>query len=162
MVTWLAGFRWVEWNGTLDVRSSSMLGEDLVSVGTGNDLYGGQLGADVLLWQGWRGLQVNALGKAGVFYNTAYQNTSANVSTQPPYAGTARSAADQTAFFGELGINGAWWITDCLACRLRPRASTPMAACFCRESRRASRPAGSSRPEPGGRGAAEAQAEYAR
>jgi len=118
IVTWLAGFRWVEWNGTLDVRSSSMLGEDLVSVGTGNDLYGGQLGADVLLWQGWRGLQVNALGKAGVFYNTAYQNTSANVSTQPPYAGTARSAADQTAFFGELGINGAWWITDCLAWRV--------------------------------------------
>lgn len=118
VVTWLAGFRWVEWNGTLDVRSSSVLGEDLVSAVTGNDLYGGQLGADVLLWKGWRGLQVNGLGKAGVFYNTAYQSTSASVATQPPYAGSARSAADQTAFFGELGINGAWQLTDCLAWRV--------------------------------------------
>lgn len=118
IVTWLAGFRWVEWNGDLNVRSTSVLGEDLVSTATGNDLYGGQLGADVLLWNGPRGFQVNGLGKAGVYYNTAYQSTSASVSTQPPYAGSARSAADQTAFFGELGINGAWWITDCLAWRV--------------------------------------------
>ena len=118
VVTWLAGFRWVEWNGDLNVRSTSVLGEDLVSSATGNDLYGGQLGADVLLWQGPRGLQINTLGKAGVYYNTAYQSTTGSLSTQPPYAGSARSAADQTAFFGELGINGAWWITDCIAWRV--------------------------------------------
>jgi hypothetical protein len=118
MVTWLAGFRWVEWNGDLNVRSASGLGEDLVSSFAGNDLYGGQLGADILLWQGWRGLQVNTLGKAGVYYNTAYQSTTASLSTLPPYSGSARSAADQTAFFGELGINGAWWITDRLAWRV--------------------------------------------
>jgi hypothetical protein len=117
-ITWLAGFRWVEWNSTLGVRSQNLLGEDLVGVNTGNDLYGSQLGADVLLWNGPRGFQVNGLGKAGVYYNTAYQSTSASVSSQPPYAGSARSAADQVAFFGELGINGAWWITDCLAWRL--------------------------------------------
>ncbi len=117
-ITWLGGFRWVEWNGTLDVRSSNVLGEDLIGVRTGNDLYGGQLGADVLLWQGPRGFQVNGVGKAGVFFNTAYQSTDGSVSTNPPYAGSARSAADQTAFFGELGINGAWWITDCLAWRM--------------------------------------------
>ena len=57
LVTWLAGFRWVEWNGDLNVRSTSPLGQDLIGVATGNDLYGGQLGADVLLWQGPQGLQ---------------------------------------------------------------------------------------------------------
>lgn len=118
IVTWLAGFRWVEWNGDLNIRSTNALGEDLVGVATGNDLYGGQLGADVLLWQGPRGFQVNTVGKAGVYYNTAFQSTSGSISTQPPLAGSARSAADQTAFFGELGINGAWWITDCLAWRV--------------------------------------------
>ena len=118
LVTWLAGFRWVEWNGDLNVRSTSPLGQDLIGVATGNDLYGGQLGADVLLWQGTRGLQLNTLGKAGVFYNTAYQSTTGSVAAQPPYAGAARSAADQTAFFGELGINGAWWITDSIAWRM--------------------------------------------
>jgi hypothetical protein len=117
-VTWLAGFRWVEWNGELDVRSQSSFGEDLLGVTTGNDLYGGQLGADMLLWQGPRGVQVNLLGKAGVFYNTAYQDTSAYIAAQPPYAGVARGEADQTAFFGELGINGAWWLSDWFAWRL--------------------------------------------
>jgi len=109
-LTWLAGFRWVEWN-------SGMLLSQQVSGGfipapapatastiTGNDLYGGQIGADLSLWKTPQGpVSVNGIGKAGVFYNNAFQRSAGEV---PGVGSVAADASTQsTAFFGEVGAN---------------------------------------------------------
>lgn len=121
-VTWLAGFRWVEWNQNLqcldyytETAPSTVQQAERFNVGTKNDLYGGQAGADVMLWNNGGPIRFNAVGKAGVFYNTAVQNAGgfSGGADIPPLS----AAAQQTAFFGELGIFGTWQMTDWLAWR---------------------------------------------
>jgi len=100
-LTWLAGFRWVEWN-------SGMLLSQQVSAGgvttpatagtiTGNDLYGGQIGADLALWKTPRGpVTINGIGKAGVFYNNAFQRSAVDV---PGLASNATAASTVSTAF---------------------------------------------------------------
>jgi len=122
-VTWLAGFRWVEWNQNMQLldhyRTTAPGGPTVdnaerFNVATVNDLYGGQGGADVMLWNNGGPIRFNAVGKAGVFYNTAGQTFGGFSGTTLP---TLSAAAQQTAFFGELGIFGTWQMTDWLAWR---------------------------------------------
>jgi len=114
-LTMLAGFRWVEWNQQLQMLDSLTAPTTGTTAITGNDLYGGQLGADLLLWNSGGRVTVNALGKAGVFYNKAYQRTSGIEASilQGPVA----AVADQTSFFGEAGANGSVRLTDWLSWR---------------------------------------------
>lgn len=121
-VTWLAGFRWVEWNQNLQALDmyttpgpSPVQEAERFNVGTRNDLYGGQAGADVMLWNNGGPIRFNAVGKAGVFYNTAVQRTDGFSGGAP--IPMLSAAAQQTAFFGELGIFGTWQMTDWLAWR---------------------------------------------
>lgn len=116
-ITWLAGFRWVQWNQRLQVTdeySTPSPGVDTVNVITGNDLYGGQAGMDLGLWNSGGRFTVNGIGKAGIFYNTAYQRT--DISTQPAVA-PAAAIAEQTAFFGEVGVNSSLRLTKWLSWR---------------------------------------------
>lgn len=118
-ITWLAGFRWVEWNQTLtindqytDTTATPPVGTDQFVTGVANDLYGGQAGMDVVLWNDGGPVKLSAVGKAGVFYNTALQRTTVTFAGAP--VGPLAAAADQTSFFGELGILGTvrlnkWW-----------------------------------------------------
>lgn len=108
-LTWLAGFRWVEWNQGLGLNgtySNGLLGAGNLasSTITGNDLYGGQVGADLSLWNNKSGpITVNGIGKAGIFYNNAFQHSA--VTTTAAGTNKVGSVADQTAFFGEVGAN---------------------------------------------------------
>lgn len=115
-VTWLAGFRWVQWNQQMTIiehLDGSPYGRyDAV---TGNDLYGGQVGMDLGLWNSGGPFTVTGVGKAGVFFNTAYQRMSYQ---DPQLLSSASALADQTAFFGEIGINGSLRITDWLSWRV--------------------------------------------
>lgn len=120
-VTWLAGFRWVEWNQNMQLLDhygmtapTPLMQAERFNVGTVNDLYGGQAGADVMLWNNGGPIRFNAVGKAGVFYNTAGQTFSGYSQGDLP---TLSAAAQQTAFFGELGVFGTWQITNWLAWR---------------------------------------------
>ena len=115
-VTWLAGFRWVEWNQQMRIVEhldgapfSSFTSQ------TGNDLYGGQAGMELGLWNGGGPVTVTGIGKAGVFYNNAFQRTAYR---DPGFAPSAGAVADQTAFFGELGVNGSLRLTNWLSWRL--------------------------------------------
>ena len=116
---WLAGFRWVQWNQTMRIDDTftdtfGNPGTDSVLVNTGNNLYGAQLGCDAMLWNRDEGFQVNGLAKAGVFGNAqAFQRTSVT-STTPGVTGELASVADQTAFFGEVGVNASMAITNWL------------------------------------------------
>jgi hypothetical protein len=126
-ITWLAGFRWVELNSQANVDTlfantdPDAYGSGEVSTNVGNNLYGGQMGADVRLWNARGRWRANAVGKAGVFLNSvAYQRSTAGFikNTGEPFPfGTVAATADQTSFFGEVGLNSTYWVTNWLAWR---------------------------------------------
>ncbi len=117
-ITWIAGFRWVEWNEGLNIvdRYDGLdgFGVDRINTQTGNDMYGGQVGADVMLWNRGQDVTVNGVGKAGIFYNQAYSRT--NVPTEW-FVMDGDAEADQTAFFGEVGANASVKLTHWLSWR---------------------------------------------
>jgi hypothetical protein len=114
-VTWLAGFRWVEWNQQMRITEHAGGPVGSFFSETGNDLYGGQAGLDLGLWNGGGPFTVNGIGKAGAFLNNAYQRTSYADSS---FASSAAATADRMAFFGELGINGNLRLTNWLSWRM--------------------------------------------
>jgi len=116
-ITWLAGFRWVEWDQQLhiDQTASGSAATSLFRTDTINNLYGGQLGMDLGLWTGAT-FNVNGIGKAGAFLNHAAQASRHQNSLGAVQA--ARAEADGMAFFGELGVNGSLQLTPWLAWRL--------------------------------------------
>jgi hypothetical protein len=124
-ITWLAGFRWVELNSRAEIDydfvNPDPFGSGSIDTDVGNNLYGGQLGIDMLFWNSGGRWRVNGIGKAGVFYNSAsFQRSSAGFFYQdgtPFPIGTVAATADQTAFFGEVGLNSTYWITSWLAWR---------------------------------------------
>ena len=128
-VTWLAGFRWVEWNQGMFVQDRFVFdpavlppGTSNLDVATGNSLYGGQVGMDLCLWnRRTSAIQVNGVGKAGVFYNHAsYQRTVGSFMQDglpPTQLGPAAATADQTSFVGELGVNASLRLTNWLSWR---------------------------------------------
>ena len=116
-ITWIGGFRWVEWNQQMNITEYAG-GQQIgfFNTATGNNLYGGQGGVDIALWNDNNGpVKVNAVGKAGVFYNNAFQRSSfSDFGATTP----ASAIADQTAFFGEFGVNSSVRLTSWLSWRL--------------------------------------------
>lgn len=127
-ITWIAGFRWVQWNEQMTANyvfanpTPDDLGSGSVTAGTGNDLYGGQIGVDALLWDRGGPWKVSGLAKGGLFYNVAYQNSTAGFvplpGFGPPYTlPTVSAAKDDVAFFGEVGLTSTYWLTPWLGWR---------------------------------------------
>jgi len=124
-ITWLAGFRWVELNSQANIdyafENPVPFGTGNIDTDVGNNLYGGQVGADMRLWNAGRNWRFNGVGKAGIFYNSAsFQRSTAGFVTASgdDYPlGTVAATADQTAFFGEVGLNSTYWVTNWLAWR---------------------------------------------
>jgi len=113
-IIWLAGFRWVEWNERGKVEMQAIGAVDSIQSDVGNDLYGGQFGCRLRFWD--RGKwQVGAVGKAGVFQNSAYQRTRAQVPGDT--FGPINADDSNVAFFGEVGVNSTLWVTRWLAWR---------------------------------------------
>lgn len=122
IVTWIGGFRWLEWNqqlGISDLNDGGATGIDTYAVNTGNNLYGGQLGADLLLWNASRAIKVNGLAKGGVYYNyQAYQNTTlGGDQSVAPDPDTLAASKDTVAFMGEVGLVGEYKIAEWLSWR---------------------------------------------
>ncbi|MFM8635151.1 MAG: hypothetical protein ACKOEX_10125 [Planctomycetia bacterium] len=116
VLTWLMGFRWVEWNQGAGFGGQSGAGESFVVAGvTGNDLYGSQIGADLLIWDAGRRFRLNGVGKAGVFGNRAYQ--AAIGLNDSGVSGPVTVSGTQTSFFGEVGMYGDLAITRWLSWR---------------------------------------------
>ena len=102
-------------------RASSTHGFDSFDARTGNNLYGGQIGADMRLWNTEGILRVDGIAKAGVFYNhAAYQRTSAefvdSIGDVTPL-GSVSATDDTVSFMGEVGVNASVSITRWLAWR---------------------------------------------
>jgi hypothetical protein len=120
-ITWIAGFRWVEWTqqlATIGVFDNGGLpGLDFYGVETGNNLYGGQLGADIMLWNRGDRIRINGLAKGGVYYNyQAWQRT--RIFSESAALDTAVGASkDTTSFLGEVGLTGEYRIFNWLSWR---------------------------------------------
>lgn len=109
-ITWLAGFRWVEWNEQLNITDNfddgAAVGQDVIDVATQNDLYGFQLGMDAMLLNLYNAVRFNGIAKAGVYGNwDALATVTAGGDRIVPTE-TITATATPVAFFGELGVNG--------------------------------------------------------
>lgn len=120
-VTWIAGFRWVEWTqqfataGVFD--NGGLPGLDFYAVDTGNNLYGGQLGADVMLWNRGDRIRINGLAKGGVYYNYQAWQRSQIFSESAFLDATTAVSKDTTSFVGEVGLTGEYRIFNWLSWR---------------------------------------------
>lgn len=125
-INWIAGFRWVEWNEAMQIdyrfQNPNPFGTGNLNARTGNNLYGAQIGADTRLWNRGGPFKLGAVTKAGIFYNSsAYQQSSAGFTDavgDPFPVGAVAAKADQTAFFGEVGLNASYRLTRWLDWRL--------------------------------------------
>ncbi|MCI0359582.1 MAG: BBP7 family outer membrane beta-barrel protein [Planctomycetaceae bacterium] len=113
-VTLLAGFRWIELheNFSFNIAVPGTLVD--FNSNTDNHLYGGQVGADVLLWQNccWT---VNTWGKAGAYANVADADFAIAVNGAP--AAALRNDGTEGAFVGELGVAATYQLSDHWALR---------------------------------------------
>jgi hypothetical protein len=120
-IRWLAGFRWVEWQEQFTLQSTDNgppAFTSLYQTGCVNDLYGGQIGADLyLLSLPW--IRFDSVIKAGAYYNTAVQNSlySPNAASPSQSSHVAQTPAS-CAFVGELGFTGIVPVTKNLDIRV--------------------------------------------
>lgn len=115
-ISLLAGFRWVQWNQDMAILEvNGGVPDAAYVVQTGNDLYGGQLGLDACLWNEPQGrVKINAVGKAGVYYNNAFQRIGF---IDPNGPVELAATAGETSFFGELTATVSVALTKHLAWR---------------------------------------------
>jgi hypothetical protein len=108
----IGGFRWIQWQENLAIAdvSTTQGGQqrpNFYNTDCDNDLYGGQIGLDTLLWQPAKCFRLEGLVKAGAYYNNAVQNSSLS---QPATGygqsvGVGKSPA-ACSFAGEVGLTG--------------------------------------------------------
>jgi len=124
-INWIAGFRWVEWDERMNLdytfENPEPYGSGNISSLTGNNLYGGQVGGDLRLWNTGGPVRVNGVAKAGVYYNhAAYQRSAASVTPAVgavEQIGAVNTSRDAISFMGETGFNASISITRWLAWR---------------------------------------------
>ena len=73
-----------------------------------NNLYGGQIGLDSMLWNSGKGMRLEGLVKAGAYYNAANQSSGYSYSNtapfQSPYSTIQVNGPATCAFVGEVGL----------------------------------------------------------
>jgi hypothetical protein len=107
-VQFICGVRWLEWTESFSLTGTRPAGggtqTDAWSSRTVNNLYGGQIGIDALLYSNsW--LRVESLLKGGAYWNDALSRRSFKIDG----IGNETSAYDTpspAAFVGELGFTG--------------------------------------------------------
>ncbi len=119
-LTVLAGFRWVELqdNRFFDQNSNNPNANEIDIVNQ-NQIYGGQLGTDILLWDRGGPLTINTELKAGIYSNRSksYRERLVSPGGAIPPVGTWEDKSNQTAFIGDLGVTAKYRLTDRLAIR---------------------------------------------
>lgn len=112
----LGGFRYFNLDERFNLNSEDVLdGTSDYRIGTDSHLYGGQVGAN--LKRRWSHLELEFLGKVGVFGSDARQRAFLGDNGNTSIFRDLRAQSGQAAFIGELGFNGALHITETLFCR---------------------------------------------
>lgn len=115
-LTWLAGFRWVGLQEELDMTVSLGPGgpPGNYTYSTRNNLYGGQIGANAILWDRGGPFRLTCSGKAGLFGNPA-ANQYEIVDSLGTYRLLSADRRTQAAFVGDVGINATSQLTEHIA-----------------------------------------------
>lgn len=109
----LGGFRYVRYNDSLSYG--------ITTIARGvyaydNDLYGGQLGADIALLDPTNAFQINVIGKAGIYENN-FQGGNAGFLPPGNQVNQFGRGDDGSAFVGDLLIVGSYQVTCHMALR---------------------------------------------
>ena len=112
-VQFISGFRWLQWKEWTEVTGTGGAAgatfTDTFTTECFNDLYGGQIGFDALLYQSPGGFRLESVIKAGAYYNAAVQGSTATI-TSVPLDNTESIRVSGTpaggAFMGELSLTG--------------------------------------------------------
>ena len=116
----LIGFRWVELHEVLAISAEATDAQFPIPVtvrlpfDTSNHLYGSQIGAEVLLWSG-DSLSIDTTLKAGLYGNHA--NSGFAIQLFDFTLGSLRTTGSDTAFLGEIDVNGTYQWTEHVAFR---------------------------------------------
>jgi hypothetical protein len=108
----LGGFRYAELDEHFAIGLADAPIPFRYDTRTRNRLWGGQLGADLVLWDRGGPLTVAAAGKAGVYGNAAAHDSRYSTGV---FAPVASGQTASTAFIGELGLNGICHLTEHLS-----------------------------------------------
>jgi hypothetical protein len=117
----LAGFRWFQWRENWqmvdqfeDPTDPTVTGTDNWRTNSMNNLFGGQIGLESVLWnRGQGGVRLESLVKAGAYYNAANQSSAYDYQSSQggvPIFGFSRAVTVNgpagAAFSGEVGLTG--------------------------------------------------------
>jgi hypothetical protein len=110
----LIGFRWLQWweswqmvDGFQDPNDPAVTGFDDYRSQCTNNLYGGQIGFDSVLWNKGQGLRLESLVKAGAYYNNVNGSSVYNYATSDGFTFSRQLAPGgppAAAFVGEVGL----------------------------------------------------------
>jgi hypothetical protein len=107
--TLLAGFRYAELNERFAAELVDAISPFRYEAGAWNRLYGGQLGAAAMLWDGGGPLRIEAIGKAGAFGNSASQHSSY---TTDVVTFSTDDSESPVSFLGDIRIAGNYQLSQ--------------------------------------------------
>jgi hypothetical protein len=102
----LAGFRWVELSDEMSYRINGTVAEGDYKYR--NHLYGGQLGLDWKLTDRCNPLQIDAVGKAGLYGNQASGGIFEFQGANRTFIGSFEGVDTDTAFVGEVDLTASY------------------------------------------------------
>ncbi|MCA9150388.1 MAG: hypothetical protein KDA92_13850, partial [Planctomycetales bacterium] len=111
-VTYLAGFRWVEFGDTLTASTIAPTTASLMTVDATNQMYGFQIGADTIVAQSNRA-RVDAIFRAGVLGNHIDHRASSPLTGNFGTVGNVFAEDDTAAFMGIIGVRGVVPVSGC-------------------------------------------------
>ena len=114
----IAGYRRVELADDLTVNRVQPTFDPLYRIDTNNHLHGFQIGADAQVFNLGRHFHIDAILRAGIFYNRADQNNVSPALGRLGFDSAVSDAESHTAFLGEFGLRGEWLLSDCLSVRV--------------------------------------------
>lgn len=109
----LGGFRYLQLNDTLRTVLNANVATGLYEYE--NELYGGQLGADLLLTDPCNALELRVVGKAGYYHNN-YEGGIQEFAGNNPI-GSFLGTGECTPFVGDLVFSGSYWLSEHIALR---------------------------------------------
>lgn len=117
-VSLLAGFRYLSFDERMSAEGTIIPAgpSSGVSIGSSNDLFGLQIGADTILWSNGRRFRIESAIKAGVYGNSA---GSSLLLGDPSGGGgfAATNSRGHAAFVGDLNFTGVYQLSDRWAVR---------------------------------------------
>jgi hypothetical protein len=112
-LTWLVGFRWLQVSDQFNTDFNT--GSINANFSTLNNLYGAQIGADMLLWSGGGPFRVDGVVKVGAYGNSAHNGMNVTQTAGPTF--NSFDNENQFSFVGEIGITAAYQVSDHVAVR---------------------------------------------